>query len=79
MTTQYSSGRGSSTNLLVIVVSLILGAVALAVFHPARHNWGAWPRRLRYHGTHHYLRQLSPGRGPANPAPEPARDRRLLD
>jgi hypothetical protein len=32
MTTQYSSGRGSSTNLLVIVVSLILGAVALAVF-----------------------------------------------
>jgi hypothetical protein len=32
MTTQYSSGRGSSTNLLVILVSLILGAVALAVF-----------------------------------------------
>jgi len=32
MTTQYSSGRGSSGNLLVILVSLILGAVALAVF-----------------------------------------------
>jgi hypothetical protein len=32
MTTQYSSGRGSSGNLLVILLSLILGAAALAVF-----------------------------------------------
>jgi hypothetical protein len=33
MTTQYSSGRGSSSGtLLVVLVSLILGAVAVAVF-----------------------------------------------
>jgi hypothetical protein len=32
MTTQYSSGRGSSGTLLVVLLSLILGAVALAVF-----------------------------------------------
>src|SRR3984893_15833250 len=33
MTTQYSSGRGSSSGtLLVILLSLILGAVAVAVF-----------------------------------------------
>jgi Protein of unknown function (DUF4230) len=33
MTTQYSSGRGSSSGtLLIVLVSLILGAVALAVF-----------------------------------------------
>ena len=32
MTTQYSSGRSSSGTLLVVLLSLILGAVALAVF-----------------------------------------------
>ncbi len=32
MTTQYSSGRGSSGTLLVVLFSLILGAAALAVF-----------------------------------------------
>ncbi|WP_158793095.1 DUF4230 domain-containing protein [Granulicella sp. L60] len=32
MTTQYSSGRGSSGTLLAVLLSLILGAVALGVF-----------------------------------------------
>src|SRR5580698_406123 len=32
MTTQYSSGRSSSGTLLVVLLSLVLGAVALAVF-----------------------------------------------
>ena len=32
MTTQYSSGRSSSGTLFVVLLSLILGAVALAVF-----------------------------------------------
>jgi hypothetical protein len=32
MTTQYSSGRSSSGTLIVVLLSLILGAVALAVF-----------------------------------------------
>jgi Protein of unknown function (DUF4230) len=32
MTTQYSSGRGSSGTLLAVLLSLVLGAVALGVF-----------------------------------------------
>ena len=44
MTTQYDSGRGSSTPFLVFLLAVILGAAGLAVF--LRHATTGLPGRL---------------------------------